>query len=71
MFDTVPDDATAYVMAAYIFFLLMILIYIGILGAKFQRISRDISELTDEVEAGKLGKAPAAAPVAEPEESRV
>lgn len=58
MFDTVPDDATGYVMAAYIFFLLMILIYVGILGAKFQRINRDIGQLTDEVEAGKI-EAPA------------
>ena len=70
MFDNVPDDATGYVMAAYIFFLLMVVIYIAILGMKFQRISRDISELTDEVEAGKPGS-PVAAPAAEPEESRV
>ena len=53
MFDSVPDDATAYVMGAYIFFLLMILIYIGILGLKFPRISRDIGELTDEVTADR------------------
>jgi hypothetical protein len=54
MFTNVPDDATGYVMAAYIFFLLMIVIYIGILGAKFQRINRDIGQLTDEIEAGKV-----------------
>lgn len=73
MFDAVPNDSTGYVMAAYMFFLLLILIYIGILGAKFQRINRDIGELTDEVEAGKLGRgAPAAnsAPEAK-QESRV
>ncbi|MGK2955490.1 MAG: hypothetical protein ACSLFI_07470 [Solirubrobacterales bacterium] len=62
MFDNVPDDGTGYVLAAYIFFLLLILIYIGILGAKFQRINRDIGQLTDEVEAGKV-KAPDPAPV--------
>lgn len=72
MFDTVPDEATAYVMAAYIFFLLMVLIYIGILGAKFQRISREIGQLTDEVESGKAGvKPPAAAPEPVREESSV
>jgi hypothetical protein len=72
MFDSVPDDATGYVMAAYIFFLLMLLIYIGILGAKFQRISREIGQLTDEVES-KAGVKPPAGEVAEParEESSV
>jgi hypothetical protein len=74
MFDAVPNDSTGYVMAAYMFFLLLILIYIGILGSKFQRINREIGELTDEVEArnaqaGDQAKAtPAASP---PEESRV
>lgn len=67
MFDNVPNDSTGYVMAAYIFFLLMVVIYIGILGAKFQRISREIGQLTDEVEAGKLG---AAAPGEVPEPTR-
>ncbi|HTU16265.1 MAG TPA: hypothetical protein VMF31_13840 [Solirubrobacterales bacterium] len=75
MFDAVPNDSTGYVFAAYVVFLLMILIYIGILGAKFQRINRDIGELTDEVEAGKAGVKPASrnggTEAAEPEESRV
>jgi len=75
MFDAVPNDSTGYVMAAYMFFLLLILIYIGILGAKFMRINREIGELTDEVEAGKAGAKtpPAAAPTAPEakEESRV
>ena len=53
MFDSVPNDSTGYVFAAYIVFLLLLLIYIGILGAKFQRISRDITELTSEVESGR------------------
>ncbi|MGK2932490.1 MAG: hypothetical protein ACSLFD_06945 [Solirubrobacterales bacterium] len=60
MFENVPNDSTGYVLAAYMFFLLMILIYIGILGAKFTRISRDIGQLTDEVEAGKAGVNPPA-----------
>jgi len=53
MFDAVPNDSTGYVVAAYVVFLALLLIYLGILGAKFQRISRDISELTEEVEAGR------------------
>ena len=53
MFDNVPNDSTGYVLAAYLFFLLLIVIYIGILGAKFQRINRDIGQLTEEIEAGK------------------
>ncbi|MDQ2621870.1 MAG: hypothetical protein M3Y45_02395 [Actinomycetota bacterium] len=54
--DVLPaNDAIEYVLSAYIFFLLLILVYIGILGAKFQRISRDIAELTDDVESGRTG----------------
>ena len=71
MFENVPTDAAGYVMAAYIFFLLMVLIYIGILGAKFQRISREIGQLTDEVEAGRIGKPSGAATEPDREESSV
>jgi len=53
MFDAVPNDSTGYVFAAYFVFLALLLIYIGILGMKFQRISRDITELTEEVESGR------------------
>lgn len=53
MFDAVPNDSTGYVFAAYIVFFLLMLIYIGILGVKFQRINRDITELTREVESGR------------------
>ena len=53
MFDAVPNDSTGYVFAAYIVFFLLMLIYIGILGAKFQRINRDITELTREAESGR------------------
>ncbi len=51
MFDQVPSDAAGYVFSAYLFFLLMVLVYIAILGAKFQRISRDLGDLIDEIEA--------------------
>jgi hypothetical protein len=53
MFDAVPNDSTGYVFAAYVVFVALLLIYLGILGAKFQRISRDIAELTEEVESGR------------------
>lgn len=53
MFDTVPSDATGYVAAAYMVFLLLVLVYIGIIGIKFQRVSRDLGELIEEVEAGQ------------------
>jgi hypothetical protein len=59
VFDSVPSDATAYVAAAYMVFLLLVLIYIGIIGVKFQRVSRDLGELIDEVEAGQAGGAEA------------
>ncbi|MDQ2622308.1 MAG: hypothetical protein M3Y45_04620 [Actinomycetota bacterium] len=62
MFDAVPNDSTGYVFAAYTVFLALVLIYIGILGAKFQRINRELTELTEEVEAGRSRAAtPAAA----------
>jgi hypothetical protein len=51
MFDATPSDAAGYVFAAYLFFLLMVLVYISILGAKFQRINRELSELIDELKA--------------------
>ncbi len=53
MFDSVPSDAVGYVASAYLLFLLMVLVYIAILGAKFQRISRELGELIDEVEADR------------------
>lgn len=52
MSDVLPGDA-GYVFAAYIVFVLLLLVYLGILGAKFQRMSRSITELTAEVEAGR------------------
>ena len=49
MFDATPSDAVGYVFSAYLFFLLMVLVYI--LGAKFQRINRELGELIEELEA--------------------
>jgi hypothetical protein len=51
MFDATPSDAAGYVFAAYLFFLLMVLVYIAILGAKFQRINRELGELIEELKA--------------------
>lgn len=53
MFDSVPTDAAGYVFSAYLFFLLMVLLYIAILGAKFQRINRELGELIEEVKADR------------------
>lgn len=64
MSDVLPGDA-GYVFAAYMVFLVLLLVYIGILGAKFQRMSRDISALTDEVESGRGSRAAEAAGPAE------
>lgn len=50
MFDAVPNDATGYVAAAYVFFLALVLIYIAIIGAKLERIGRELTELTDHLE---------------------
>ena len=53
MFDVVPNDATGYVAAAYIFFFAIVLIYIAIIGAKLERIGRELTELTDHLEAAE------------------
>ena len=57
MSDALPGDA-GYVFVAYMVFLALLLIYLGILGAKFQRINRDIARLGEEVESGR-GRDPA------------
>ncbi len=60
--DSVPSDGTGYVFAAYLFFLLVVVVYIGILGVKFQRINKELGQLNEELEAKAE---PATAPVAE------
>jgi hypothetical protein len=44
------DDAGPYVAAAYLVFLALVLIYVGIMAGKLARLQRDISELHDLVE---------------------
>ncbi|MBN8868877.1 MAG: hypothetical protein J0H66_03240 [Solirubrobacterales bacterium] len=68
MSDVLPGDA-GYVFAAYMVFLALLLVYLGILGAKFQRINRDVAQLTDEVEAGRKPK-PAGRPATEADEAQ-
>ena len=64
MFDATPSDAAGYVFSAYLFFLLMVLVYISILGAKFQRINRELTDLIEQIKAegdeseGEAGKPP-------------
>ena len=44
------DDAGPYVAAAYLVFLALILIYVGIMATKLGRIEREISEISEIVE---------------------
>jgi hypothetical protein len=39
------DEAGKYVAAAYVVFVLLLVIYVGIMAAKLHRISRDLEEL--------------------------
>ena len=50
MFDAVPNDATGYVAAAYIFFFALVLVYVAIIGAKLERLGRELAELNDQLE---------------------
>ena len=41
------DEAGKYVAGAYVVFLALILVYVGIMAAKLQRIDRELGELAD------------------------
>ena len=41
------DEAGKYVAAAYLVFLALVLIYVGIMAAKLSRIERDLTELNE------------------------
>lgn len=41
------DEAGQYVAGAYVVFLVLILVYVAIMGAKIARIQRQVSELLD------------------------
>jgi hypothetical protein len=44
------DEAGRYVAAAYVVFVILLVVYIGIMAAKLGRISREIEALAEEVE---------------------
>jgi hypothetical protein len=45
--DVPLDDNGGYVFAAYAVFVVLILIYVGIIGAKISRTEKQLSELND------------------------
>jgi hypothetical protein len=53
-------EASKYVAAAYIVFLVLILIYVGIMAAKLQRIEGDLRDLADHAEEGREPRSGAA-----------
>jgi uncharacterized membrane protein len=60
------DDAGPYVAAAYLVFLALILVYVGIMATKLGRIEREISEVSEIVERRERER-----DAAVPEEERV
>lgn len=42
---TVPDDNAGYVLAAYLVFFALVLVYFAIMAAKLQRLERELVEL--------------------------
>jgi hypothetical protein len=42
-----PGDAAPYIVAAYLVFLALVLIYVGIMAAKLSRIQRQLAELAE------------------------
>lgn len=60
--DTVPNDNTGYVAAAYLVFFALVLIYFGIMAVKLQRLERELvelNELADRKLAGPAAREPA------------
>lgn len=55
MLDSVPNDATGYVAAAYVFFLALVLVYIAIIGAKLERLGRELAQLNEKIEGAAAG----------------
>jgi hypothetical protein len=52
------DEAGKYVAGAYLVFLTLVVVYIGILGAKVQRLGRELSELAEREQQRSKGQAP-------------
>jgi hypothetical protein len=50
--DTLPgDQGSGYVVAAYLVFLAILLIYLAIMGVRVSRMGRDLAEIDDLVRA--------------------
>ena len=49
--------AGKYVAAAYIVFVVLILVYVGIMAMRLRRTERDLARLQDEVRAGEADRA--------------
>jgi hypothetical protein len=64
------DEAGKYVAAAYVVFVVLLVIYVGIMAAKLGRISSDIEELADIAEGRLTGEDEAVATVEDGEEVR-
>ena len=64
---TLPDNA-GYVAAAYLVFVALLLIYVGIMAYKLTRIQREVAEV-DELADRRLGTGSAAAAPREREET--
>ncbi len=73
MTETLPDKG-GYVVAAYLVFLLVLLVYIGIMALRISRLERELVKMHEIVDAQREDRAaaPAAAtPVVAPEPSEV
>jgi hypothetical protein len=51
------DEAGKYVAGAFVVFVAVIVIYVGIMGARLQRMSKELAELNRALEARAQGKA--------------
>jgi len=56
------DDAGQYVAGAYLVFVVLLIVYVGIMAAKLARISSEIASLAEAAEGGVTQPRPAAAP---------
>jgi hypothetical protein len=64
------DEAGKYVAAAYVVFVLLLVVYIAIMAAKLNRISRELTEIADLAESRQQPD-PASRPSTEREVSEV
>jgi Tfp pilus assembly protein PilP len=47
------DEAGAYVAGAYLVFLTLVVVYVGIIGSKIARIERDLQDLSELLKDGR------------------